>query len=142
MKLALVKVVAQFECRGLDRADGADKVLEDLTRRVGLNLVILAAVRHVVGIGGEEDEIVCLAHVDAVDDLAAERFARGGVLELRLAKSLQEAVLIAVGDLLRGEHHVPERDFLRRPRYISCSSCRMRPIEVSTHAMISLLEFT
>ena len=36
-----VKVVAQFECRGLDGADGADKVLEDLTRRVGLNLVCL-----------------------------------------------------------------------------------------------------
>ena len=36
----------------------------------------------------------------------------------------------------------PERDFLSSARYISCSSCRMRPIEVSTHEMISRLEFT
>ena len=43
MKLALVKVVAQFERRGLDGADGADEVLEDLTRRVGLDLVVLAS---------------------------------------------------------------------------------------------------
>ena len=42
-----------------------------------LQFIVLAAVRHVVSVGGEQDEIVRLAHVDALDDLAAERLARG-----------------------------------------------------------------
>ena len=73
-----------------------------------LQFVVLAAVRHVVSVGGEQDEIVRLAHVDALDDLAAEHLARGRVFQLRLAQGLQKAVLVAVGHLLRGKDHIDE----------------------------------
>ena len=73
-----------------------------------LQFIVLAAVRHVVSVGGEQDEIVRLAHVDALDDLAAERLARGRVFQLRLAQGLEQAVLVAVGHLLRGKDHIDE----------------------------------
>lgn len=76
-------------------------------------------------------------------------FARGGVLELRLAKSLQEAVLIAVGDLLRGEHHVDEvlakhagEGLFEKAQVHLLLLLPHEAHEVSTHAMISRLEFT
>lgn len=73
-----------------------------------LQFIVLAAVRHVVSVGGEQDEIVRLAHVDALDDLAAECLARGRVFQLCLAQGLQKAVFVAVGHLLRGKDHVDE----------------------------------
>ena len=108
MELALVEIVAQLKRRRLDGADGADEILKDLARGIVLQFVILAAVRHVVSVGGKQDQIVCLAHVDAFDDLAAKRLARGGILQFRLAQRLQEAVLVTVGHLLCRKHHVNE----------------------------------
>ncbi len=57
----LVGVVAQLERRCLHRADGADKILVDVAGGVRLQLVVLAAVGNIVGVGSEENEVVRLA---------------------------------------------------------------------------------
>ena len=104
----LVGVVAQLERRCLHRADGADKILVDVAGGVRLQLVILAAVRNIIGVGGEENEIVRLTHAQRFNNFAAERFAGVRILALRLAQGLEQAVLVAVRDLRGGEFDVNE----------------------------------
>ena len=104
----LVGVVAQLERRCLHRADGADKILVDVAGGVCLQLVILAAVRNIIGVGGEENEAVRLAHIERFNNFAAERFAGVRILALRLAQGLEQAVLVAVRDLSGREFNVDE----------------------------------
>ena len=104
----LVGIVAQLERRCLHRADGADKILVDVAGGVRLQLVILAAVRNIIGVGGEENEAVRLAHIERFNNFAAERFAGVHILALRLAQGLEQTVLVAVRDLRGGEFDVNE----------------------------------
>ena len=62
----------------------------------------------IVGVGGQEDEIAALAHVDGVDDPAVQALPGIGVLELRLPQGLEQPVLIAVRHLPGGELNVDQ----------------------------------
>ena len=104
----LVGIVAQLERRRLHRTNGADKILVDVAGGVRLQLVVLAAVGNVVGIGGEENEIVRLTHAQRFNNFAAERFAGVRILALRLAQGLEQTVLVAVRDLSGRECNVDE----------------------------------
>ena len=104
----LVGIVAQLERRRLHRTNGADKILVDVAGGVRLQLVILAAVRNIIGVGGEENEAVRLAHIERFNNFAAERFAGVRILALRLAQGLEQAVLVAVRDLRGGKFDVDE----------------------------------
>ena len=108
MEEVLVGVVAQLERRRLHRTNGADKILVDVAGGVCLQLVVLAAVGNIVGIGGEENEIVRLTHAQRFNNFAAERFAGVRILALRLAQGLEQAMLVAVRDLRGGEFDVNE----------------------------------
>ena len=52
MEEVLVGIVAQLERRRLHRTNGADKILVDVAGGVRLQLVVLAAVRNIIGVGG------------------------------------------------------------------------------------------
>ena len=69
-------------------ADGADEIAVDRVPGVRLKLVVLALVGNVVGIGGQQDEVVGLTHVQRVDQAAAEGLAGAGVFQLRLPHGL------------------------------------------------------
>ena len=69
-------------------ADGADEIAVDRVPSVRLKLVVLALVGDVVGIGGQQDEVVGLTHVQRVDQAAAESLAGAGVFQLRLPHGL------------------------------------------------------
>ena len=106
----LLVLVAVLQSQGgvLHRADGAHEIPEHRVRPVGHLLIVPAAVRHVVGVGGQEDEIAALAHVDGVDDPAVQALPGVGVLELRLPQGLEQPVLIAVRHLPGGELNVDQ----------------------------------
>ena len=90
----------------LHRADGADQVGEDLIGGVWLQVVILAAVGHVVGVVGQENEIVAVAHVQGLDHPLEEGLPGGSILEGGLPQGHQKPVLLAVRYLLGGEHDI------------------------------------
>ena len=104
----LKRIVAQLERRRLHRTNGADKILVDVAGGVRLQLVVLAAVRNIIGVGGEENEAVRLAHIERFNNFAAERFAGVRILALRLAQGLEQTVLVAVRDLSGRECNVDE----------------------------------
>ena len=104
----LVGIVAQLERRRLHRTNGADKILVDVAGGVRLQFVVLATVGDIVGVGGEENKAVRLAHIERFNNFAAERFAGVRILALRLAQGLEQAVLVAVRDLSGREFNVDE----------------------------------
>ena len=69
-------------------ADGADEIAVDRVPGVRLKLVVLALVGNVVGIGGQQDEVVGLTYVQRVDQAAAEGLTGAGVFQLRLPHGL------------------------------------------------------
>ena len=83
-----VVVIPQLQRGSLHRADGADEIAVDRVPSVRLKLVVLALVGNVVGIGGQQDEVVGLTHVQRVDQAAAEGLAGAGVFQLRLPHGL------------------------------------------------------
>ena len=108
MEFAVLVAVFQFQGRGLHGADAAHEVLVHRVGAVGKGLIVTALIGHIVGVGGQEDEVIGLAHVHGVDDAAAQLLPGVPVLEGRLADGLQQAVLVAAGHLSGGEFDVDE----------------------------------
>ena len=107
-KLLVPVAVLQGQGGILHRAYGAHEIPEHRLRCVGDLLIVPAAMGHVIGIGGQQNQIAALAHVDGVDDPAVQALPGVGVLQLRLAQGLQQAVLVAVRHLGGGKHDVDE----------------------------------
>ena len=64
--------------------------------------------RHVIGIVGQQDQVVAAVHVQRLDDRIVKRLAHGRVLELAVPQRHQQLVLGAVHHLLGGEHDVDQ----------------------------------
>ena len=106
VKLVFPGEEAQGRFPVLHRADGADQVGEDLIGGVRLQVVVLAAVGHVVGVVGQEDKVVAVVHVQGLDYPLEEGLPGGSILEGRLPQGHQEPVLLAVRHLLGGEYDI------------------------------------
>ena len=106
MELVLPGEVAQLHLALLHRADGADNVGEDGVRRVLLGLSVRVPVGDVVGVVGEEDKVVDIPHVQAVDDLLVEGLPGLQVLQGAAAQGGEQFVLLALHNLFGGEDDV------------------------------------
>ena len=63
---------------------------------------------HIVGVVGQQDEVVALPHVQAVDDRLIELLPHRTVLQPGIPQGHEAAVFVAVRYLLGGEHDVDE----------------------------------
>ena len=106
VELVLPGEVAQLHLALLHRADGADNVGEDGVRRVLLGLAVRVPVGDVVGVVGEEDKVVDIPHVQAVDDLLVEGLPGLQVLQGAAAQGGEQFVLLALHNLFGGENDV------------------------------------
>ena len=102
----LVRHVAELRLSRFHRAHTAEHVLVHVAAIV--LLPVLAVVRHVIDVIGHQDQVVLVFHVDVVDDAAVEFFPQGGVGQLALAKRGEQAVFLAVHDLLRGKGNIQQ----------------------------------
>ena len=105
-KALLSRFVAELQLARLDRADGAEQVLIHLAALV--LPAVFAGMRHVVTVADQEDQVVLLPHVDAVDDAAIEGLPQPRVAQLALAQGGEKAVLLAVHDLFGGKGDVQQ----------------------------------
>ena len=108
VELVVPGKVAQLRLSRLDRADGADKIGKLRFRRILLRKIVLAAVRNVIVVVGDQKQVVRVAHVERRDHLFIEALAERIVLQLARAQGHQELVLLAFHHLLRGKHNVDQ----------------------------------
>ena len=108
MEAAVLIAVFQLQRGSLYGADTAHEVLVHRVRPLGKRLVVPALIGHVVGVGGQQNKIVGLAHVHGVDDAPVQRLAGILIPGIRLTDGLQQAVLVAVGHLCGGKLDVEE----------------------------------
>ena len=78
---------------------------EHLLRAVRKLGVILGLVRHIIGVAGNEDEIIFLQR-HAGNHFVIEFLQQFFILQLGLAQLHEQTVLVAVRDLLGAEGHV------------------------------------
>ena len=107
VKGAFLRKIPQRRRRILHGADRADEKAEHLVAQLVL-LAVRAAVRHIVGVAREEDEVVFALHIERGDDTRIELMPRVLVGARALAQSLQQPVLVAPGDLLRFKRDIDE----------------------------------
>ena len=90
---------------------------------------ILGLEGHVIGVVGQQNQVVAAVHIQRLDDLIIERLTHRRVFEFSLPQRHQQLVLGAVHDLPGRKHDVDQvlalgagEGFLRKPRYFSASS--------------------
>ena len=93
--------VAQLRLAGDHRADAAEEVAE----HIGAVLLLLIGL-HVIGVIGHEDQVVFLLKAEILRQQGAEALAQCLVLQPGLAQLAQQAVLLAVTDLLGCKGHI------------------------------------
>ena len=82
MELIFAGEVSQLHLSVLHRADATDDVGKDLVGGVRLHLVIPPPMGNIVGIMGQEDQVIALAHVQRLDDRLIKLLPGGAVLQL------------------------------------------------------------
>ena len=107
VKGAFLRKIPQRRRRILHGADRADEEAEHLVAQLVL-LAVRAAVRHIVGVAREENEVVFALHIERGDDTRIELMPRVLVGARALAQGLQQPVLVAPGDLLRFKRDIDE----------------------------------
>ena len=108
VELIFARAVAQLQFAVLHRAHTAHNVGEHRVALIRAILAVFASVGHIVGVVGQQDQIIALSHVQAVDDRLIEFLPHLAVLQPGVPQSHEAAVLIAVRHLLGGEHDVDE----------------------------------
>ena len=106
MELVLPGEVSQLHLAVLHRADAADQIGEHRVR-VLLEPVVLPPAGHVVGVVGQEDQIVPV-QLQGVDNFVVEGLPGLGVLQLGVPQGGEKLVLLAVRHLLGGKDNVDE----------------------------------
>ena len=107
-ELAALRAVAQLRLGGAHRAYAAHEVFEYLAA-VLLHRAVAPVVGDVVGVRREENEVAALIlKGESVDYPAVERLARLVVVQKLLFQPHEYGVLLAPGDLRRGELNVDE----------------------------------
>ena len=108
MELVLPGAVAQLQLAVPHRADAAHDVGEHGIARIRLHFIILAPVGHIVGVMGQQDEVIALPHVQAVDDRLIKLLPHLTVLQPGIPQGHESAMFVAVRHLLGREHDVDE----------------------------------
>ena len=104
---ALLGKVPQRDGGILHGADRADDETEHLVAGL-VRLAVRAAVRHVVGVAREQNEIVLPLHIERGDDARIQLVPGRLVGAGALAQRLEQPVLVAAGDLLCFKRDVDE----------------------------------
>ena len=106
MELVVAGEVVQLRLAHFQGADAAQKIGEHLL--AVLVLAVTAPAGDVVDVAGQKEEVVGPLQLQAVDDLLIEGLARLPVLQPAVPQGGEQAVLLAVHDLLGGEDDVDE----------------------------------
>ena len=108
MELVLPGAVAQFQPAVLHRADAAHDIGEHGIALVSAVLTVLTPVGHIIGVMSQQDEIIAIPHVQAVDNRLIKLLPHLNLLQLGIPQGHEAAVFVAVRHLLGGEHDVDE----------------------------------
>ena len=82
--------------------------MEHCVRDLVEGQAVLGLEGHVIGIVGQQHQVVAVIHIQRLDDLIVERLAHGRVLELGFPQRHEQLVFGAVHDLLGGEYDVDQ----------------------------------
>ena len=107
VKPVVMRVIAQSRLGHFDRADAAKNVGKHLRRGVVLPLPVLRPVGHVVGVVGQQDQVIPLDRKGA-DHLLIKGLHRLFILEGGTPQRHQQPVLVAAGDLSGGKFHIDQ----------------------------------
>ena len=108
MELIFARAVAQLQVAVLHGAHAAHNVAEHRVALIRAILAVFAPVGHIVGVVGQQDQIIALPHVQTVDDRLIELLPHLAVLQPGVPQGHEAAVLVAARHLLGGEHDVDE----------------------------------
>ena len=108
VELVLPGKKAQLQLSVLDRADAADDIGEHRVGGVVLRLAVSALVGDVIGVVGQEDQVVAPLHVQGLYHLLIEGLPDRPVLQLGVPQPHEQPVLLAVRHLLGRKHNVDE----------------------------------
>ena len=106
VKALVLRGVAQLALSALHRTHGAKHVFIDSSRVADAS--VLAVMGHVVGIKGQQDQIVSAVHVQVIDNRVIKLVQQGRVLPLAFAQGGEQPVLVAVQHLLGGKGNVQQ----------------------------------
>ena len=106
VKLVFTGTITQFQLAVFHRADAADDVGEHLVRGICLGLAVLGPVWHIIGIMGQQDQVVAIPHIQGFYDLLIKGLPDFPIFQPGVPKRHEQSVFVAVHHLVCGEYNV------------------------------------